>query len=139
MVVTDSVKLSIERALLKSDAVHPYIKSLIKSFIIQAEQNCFIKENIFGTEPIRGLTLCMVKTALFRSTPLNETPFSIQKFNLQRVEIQRGNGVPLAGTPLDTTNKQCEVILQYHNSTRLQGKKQRNQARRLRRQSFFCL
>ena len=129
MVVTDSLKLSIERALLKSDAVYPYIESLNKSFIIQAGQNCFIKENIFGTEPIRRLTLCMVKNSLFRSTPLNETPFSYQKFNLQRVEIHRGNGVPLAGTPLD--NKQCEVILQYHNSTWLQGKKQRNQARRL--------
>ena len=88
VVVTDSVKLSIERALLKSEAIYPYIESLNKSFIIQAGQNCFIKENIFGTEPIRRLTLCMVKNSLFRSTPLNETPFSYQKFNLQRVEIQ---------------------------------------------------
>ena len=97
---------------MKSDAIYPYIESLNKSFIIQAGQNCFIKENIFGTEPIRRLTLCMVKNSLFRSTPLNETPFSYQKFNLQRIEIQRGNGVPLAGTPLDTTN----IVRLYYNT-----------------------
>ena len=116
VVVTDSVKLSIERALVKSDAMYPYIESLNKSFIIQVGQNCFIKENVFGTEPIRRLTLCMVKNSLFRSTPLNESPFSYQKFNLQRVEIQRGNGVPLAGTPLDTTNN---VRLYYNTITAL--------------------
>ena len=123
VVVTDSVKLSIERALLKSDAIYPYIESLNKSFIIQAGQNCFIKENIFGTEPIRRLTLCMVKNSLFRSTPLNETPFSYQKFNLQRREIQRGNGVPLAGTPLDTTNN---VRLYYNTITALGFKEKSN-------------
>lgn len=116
VVVTDSVKLSIEKALLKSPAIYPYIESLNKSFIIQAGQNCFIKENVFGTEPIRRLTLCMVKNSLFRSTPMNESPFSYEKFNLQRVEIQRGNGVPLAGTPLDTTNN---VRLYYNTITAL--------------------
>ena len=39
VVMTDSVKLSIERALVKSDAMYPYIESLNKSFIIQAWQN----------------------------------------------------------------------------------------------------
>ena len=104
VVVTESVKLSFERALLKSCAIYHYIESLNKSFIIQAGQNSFIKENVFGTEPIRRITLCVVKNSLFRSTPLNHSPFSYQKFGVQRVEIQRGNGVPLAGTPLDTSN-----------------------------------
>ena len=58
----------------------------------------------------------MVKTSLFRCTPLNQSPFSYQKFNLQRVEIQRGNGVPLAGTPFDTTNM---VRLYYNTITAL--------------------
>ena len=123
VVVTDSVKLSIERASLKSDAIYPYIESLNKSFIIQAGQNCFIKKNNFGTEPIRRLTLCTVKNSLFRSTPLNETPFSYQKFNLQRVEIQRGSGFPLAGTPLDTTNN---VRLYYNTITALGFKEKSN-------------
>ena len=64
-VVTDSVKLSIERALLKRDAIYPYTESLNKCFIIQAGQNYFIKKNIFGTEPIRRLPLCMLKKVLF--------------------------------------------------------------------------
>ena len=46
----------------------------------------------------------MVKNSLFRSTPLNHSPFTYQKFSLERVELQRGNGVPLAGTPLNTNN-----------------------------------
>ena len=71
VVVTDSVKLSIEKALVKSSAIYPYIENLSKSYIIQAGQNCFVKENVFGTEPIRRLTLCMVKNSLFRSTALN--------------------------------------------------------------------
>ena len=95
VVVTDSVKLSIEKALVKSAAIYPYIESLNKSFNIQAGQNCFVKENLFGTEPIRRLTLCVVKNSLFRSTPLNHSLFSYQKFALERVELQRSNGVPL--------------------------------------------
>ena len=54
----------------------------------------------------------MVNNSLFRSKPFNETPFSYQKVNLQLVEIQRGNGVPLAGTPLDTTN----IVRSYYNT-----------------------
>ena len=46
----------------------------------------------------------MVKNSLFQSTPLNHSPFTYQKFSLERVELQRGNGVPLAGTPLNTNN-----------------------------------
>ena len=98
------IELSIEKALVKSAAIYPYIESLNKSFGIQAGQNCFVKENVFGTEPIRRLTLCMVKKSLFRSTPLKPSPFTYQKFALERVEFQRGNGVPLAGTPLNTNN-----------------------------------
>ena len=59
-VVTDSVKLSIEKALVKCSATHPYFENLNKSLIIQAGQNCFVKENVFGTQPIRWLTLCKV-------------------------------------------------------------------------------
>ena len=113
VVVTDSVKLSIERALVKSDAMYPYIESLNKSFIIQAGQNCFIKENIFGTRPIRRLTMCMVKNSLFRSTPLNESPFSYQKFNLQRVEKNpKGQWCAFSWDTIGYY-KQCEIVLQY--------------------------
>ena len=70
-VVTDSVKLSIEKALVKSPAIYPYIESLSKILIIQAAKIGFVKKNLFGTEPIRRLTFCMVKNSPFRSTPLN--------------------------------------------------------------------
>ena len=65
VVVTDSVKLSIEKVLVKISAIYPYIENLNRSFIIKAGQNCFVKENVFGTEPIRRLILCMVKNSLF--------------------------------------------------------------------------
>ena len=103
VVLSDSVKVSIERALTKSPAVCPYFESLNKSFIIQAGQNCFVKENIFGTEPVRRLTVCMVRNKFFRGSTFENTPFQYQKFRLIKIEIQRGNGVPTAGLPIDTT------------------------------------
>ena len=65
----------------------------------------------------------MVKNALFRSKPLNHSPFSYQKFCGQSVESQRGNGVPLAGTSLDTSNN---VRLYYKTITALGFTKSRN-------------
>ena len=103
VVLSDAVKISNERALTKSPAVYPYIESLNKSFIIQAGQNCFVKENIFGTEPVRRLTLCMVRNRIFRGSTCESTPFQYKKLQLSKIEIQRGNGVPIAGTPIDTT------------------------------------
>ena len=41
--VVEKVNLSIERNLLKSEAVYPQFESLNKSFIIQTGRNCFIK------------------------------------------------------------------------------------------------
>ena len=53
IVLSDTVKLIIERALTKSCAVYPYIENSTKRFIIQSGQYCFVKKNICGTEPIR--------------------------------------------------------------------------------------
>ena len=106
VVLSDAIKVSIERALTKSPAVYPYIESLNKSFIIQAGQNCFVKENIFGTVPVRRLTavsVCMVRNKFFRGSTIESTPFQYKMFQLSKIEIQRGNGVPIAGTPIDTT------------------------------------
>ena len=102
IVLSDTVKLSIERALTKSCAIYPYIENSTKSFIIQSGQNCFVKENVFGTEPIRRLTLCMVRNRFFRGATTASTLFRYEKFDLQRVELHRGNGLPIAGTPVDT-------------------------------------
>ena len=112
MVVTDNVKLSIGKALVKSSAKYPYIESSSRSFITDAAENIFVKKNLFGTEPNRWFTLCMVEDSLFRSTPLNHSHFSYQKFGVPGVEIQQGNRVPLAGTPLDFRNK----VRPYYNT-----------------------
>ena len=117
VVVTDNVKLSVKKALLKSCAIYPYIESLNKYFIMQGGQNCFIKECFWnGAHP--RLTLSMVRNSLFRSTP-----FSNQKFGIKRFEIQRGNGVPLAGTSVDTSNN---VRLYYSTKTALRYSKSGN-------------
>ena len=102
-VLSDAVKVNIERALTESPTAYPYIESLNKSFIIQAVQNCSVKENIFGTEPVRRLTFRMVRNKFFRGSTIEWTPFQYKKFQLSKIEIQRGNGVPIAGTPIDTT------------------------------------
>ena len=109
--VTESVRLSIERALLKAPARYPYIESLCKSFIMQSGQNSFVKESIFGTEPIKRLTLCMVANDKFRGSK-NSNPFLYNKYDLKRIEIIRGNGLPIAGTPIDTESN----VRMYHNS-----------------------
>ena len=108
--LTESVKLSIERALLKAPARYPYIENLCKSFI-QSGQNSFVKESIFGTEPIRRLTVCMIANSNFRGS-LPTDPFHYIKFGLTRLEISRGNGLPIAGTPVDTRNN----TRLYHNT-----------------------
>ena len=66
----------------------------------------FCKKNISGTEPIRRLTMCMVRNRFFfHVTTAASTPFSDEKFDhLQKVELLRRDGLPIAGTPLATSN-----------------------------------
>ena len=45
----------------------------------------------------------MVRNKFFRGSTFENTPFQYQKFQLSKIEIRRGNGVPFAGTPIDTT------------------------------------
>ena len=66
IVLSDSVRVSIEKALLKSDAVYPFNENLNKSFLFQAGQNFYLKENTSGTEIIRRLTMCMVRKKVFQ-------------------------------------------------------------------------
>ena len=108
---TESIRLSIEKALLKSPARYPYIKSLCKSFIMQSGQNSFVEESIVGTEPIRRLTMCMVANDKFRGSK-DINPFLYHKYKIKRIEIIRGNGLPIAGTPMDTESN----VRIYHNT-----------------------
>ena len=79
-------------------------------------QNCFGKFNVFGTEPVRHHTLCMVRNRYFRGTTTALTPFGYEKFDLHKVELLRGKGLPFAGTPLDTPN---DTRLYYNTVTAL--------------------
>ena len=45
----------------------------------------------------------MVRNKFFRGSTVESTPLQYKKFQLSKIEIQRGNGVPIAGTPIDTT------------------------------------
>ena len=48
--------------------------------------------------------MCMVRKRYFGGTTTASTPSSYEKFDLQKVELLRRNGLPIAGTPLDTSN-----------------------------------
>ena len=112
LIVKDSVPLSIEKALLNAPAHYPYIEMMNKSFIIQAGQNSFVKENLFGTEPVRRLTLCMTTNEQFRGKS-NMDAYQYQTFGLERLEITSGNGVPVPCTPLDMRNGRMRA---YYNT-----------------------
>ena len=103
LIVKDSVRLSIEKALLSAPAHYPYIEMMNKSFIIEAGSNSFVKENLFGTEPVRRLALCMTTNEQFREKS-NMDALHSQTFGLERREITRGNGVPVPGTPFYMRN-----------------------------------
>ena len=45
----------------------------------------------------------MVRNKFFRESAIECTPFQYKKFQLSKIENQRGNGVSIAGTPIDTT------------------------------------
>ena len=64
VVFPDSVKVTIERVLTKSTALYPCIESL-NCFIIRAGQICFVKDDSFGTELVRRLTVCTVRNDFF--------------------------------------------------------------------------
>ena len=68
LILKDSVRLSVEKALINAPAYYPYLEMLNKSFIIRAGQNSFVKENHFGTDPVRRLTFCMATSSVERWT-----------------------------------------------------------------------
>ena len=113
LIVKDSVRSSIERALLNAPVLYPYIEMMNKSFIIQTGQNSFVKENLFGTESVRRLTLCMTTNEQFRGRS-NMDALHYQTFRLERLEIIRGNGVPVPGTALDMKEWMNESLLQHN-------------------------
>ncbi len=61
-----------------------------KTFIIPANQDQFIRENVFNNDPIRRIAIAMNKNADF-SGSLKTNPFHYRKFGLREIRIIRGS------------------------------------------------
>ena len=70
-----------------------YLEILAKTFIISAEQNQFIQENIFNNAPVRRIAIAMNKKSAFTGW-YTENPFWYQQFDLRQSRILRG-GQPI--------------------------------------------
>ena len=109
--------LSIEKALVKSSAIYPYIENLNKSIIIQAGQNCFVKENVFGTEPIRK----KVNFVYGRKFTVSKYNFKLFAFFIPKVQLTACRNTArewgaFGWAPIDTSNN---VRLYYTTFTAL--------------------
>ena len=96
VVDTDSIKLSIEKSLMKSFAIYLYIESLIKSFVLQTGENCFVIENVFGAEPIRRLNCAWSKILRFAAfswfihrSPNRSFSYIVLRSNLELAFLMR--------------------------------------------------
>lgn len=98
--VADETYSAIERRLLKTPARYTFPEWEAKTFIMPANQNQIIKENIFSGKPIRTLAIAMNTNAQFTGT-IDTNPFHFRKFNLQKVVISR-DGETIVN--LNTTN-----------------------------------
>ena len=61
---------------------YTYLETLAKIFIIPAQQNQLIQENIFNDAPIRRVAIAMNKNSAFTGT-FTENPFWYQQFALK--------------------------------------------------------
>jgi hypothetical protein len=104
MVVAENVFTSIERVLLKTPVMYRYTEVLPKTFIIPNGQNSWKHEDVFMKEPIRRLAIAMNTNTAFGASNTSN-PFNYQKFGLRSITLYR-NGIPMGGTPLETTHNQ---------------------------------
>ena len=65
-----------------------YLETLAKTFIIPANQNQFIQENIFNNAPVRRIAIAMNTNSAFTGS-LTESPFWYQQFDLRQIRILR--------------------------------------------------
>ena len=76
-----------------SPVEYHYMETLVKTYIIPAQQNQFIQENIFDNAPIRRIAIAMKSNSAFTDS-FAENPFWYQQFNLRDIRILRG-GQPI--------------------------------------------
>ena len=100
MIVTDFVLSSIEKTLLKTPAVFKYFEVLPRTFLATTGVQSWRQEVVFGK--VRRMILAMSSNTAYMGT--NRTkPFHYQKFQLNEIIVYQ-NGLPLAGTPVSTTD-----------------------------------
>jgi hypothetical protein len=99
--VTENVYESLERSLQQHPALYRFIEDLPKTYIVPANLNTWKQENIFLNEPVRRFALAMNTNIAFGASRTHN-PFHYRKFNLRSITIYR-NGIPICGTPIDTT------------------------------------
>ena len=66
-----------------------YLETLAKTFIIPAQQNQFIQENIFNNAPIRRIAVAM-NTISASTGSFTESLYWYQQFGLRHIRTLRG-------------------------------------------------
>ena len=95
-----------------------YLETLAKTFIIPAEQNQFIQENMFNDVPVHQMAIAMnTNSAIFGS--YIENPFWCQKFDLKQnrtlrvgqpiVDFDAANNCRLYVTTMKAMNSQVDI------------------------------
>ena len=79
------------------------METITKTFLASTGLQSWKKEDVFSSEPIRRLAICLnTNEAFLGSKQLN--PFHFRKFNLEQNCIYR-NGLPVAGSPINTADE----------------------------------
>ena len=102
MTVSENAVSAIESVLTKTPAMYRYNEVIPKTFLASTGSMSWKQEDVFTKEPIRRFAIAMnANTAFIGSNTTN--PYHYRKFDLRSITIYR-NGIPVAGTPLSTTD-----------------------------------
>ena len=86
MTLNDDVVSAIEKTLLSSPASYPHLETNKKTFLASTGLQSWKQEDVFNTEPIRRLAICLNTNEEFLgSKQLNS--FHFPKFNLEQMCI----------------------------------------------------
>ena len=87
---------------MKTPAIYNYIEVLPRNFFATTGVQSWRQEDVFAKEPVRRMILAMSSnTAYLRTNRTN--PFYYQKNSAKEIIVYR-NGLPIAGTPVSTTD-----------------------------------
>ena len=102
MILNDDVVSAIEKNLLTSQASYPYLESLTKTFLASTGLHSWKQEDVFASEPIRRLAICLKTNEAFLGNN-RQNPFNFRKFDLERIYIYR-NGLPVTDSPISRSD-----------------------------------